>query len=123
MLFRTTQKLYYWKNLGVPSPSPMQQIKFAYEFFTQKRANHHIKKEEYKMFEGERFYGTFDGNSPVLVIRDDFHLLRSVMIKDFDHFAKAQGGLFSGLDAANRVEEIEMKGITICEVDEWKAVR
>ena len=75
------------------------------------------------MFEGERFYGTFDGMMNVFVIRDDFHLLRSVMIKDFDHFSKAQGALFHTSHPTNRAEDIQVKGITIIDGDEWKSVR
>ena len=75
------------------------------------------------MFEGERFYGTFDVNGKVFVIRDDFHLLRSVMIKDFDHFSKAQGAMFNTSYPSTRVEEIQLKGITIIDGDEWKSVR
>ena len=75
------------------------------------------------MFEGERFYGTFDGSSNVFVIRDDFHLLRSVMIKDFDHFSKSQGAVFDTPYPSNRVEEVITKGITIIDGDEWKSVR
>ena len=33
---------------------------------------HDAKKEEYRMFEGERFYGTFNGSQNILVFRDDF---------------------------------------------------
>ena len=95
--YQFVQKFYYWKNLGVPSPSPIQQLKFVYQLVAKKRAVHDITKDLYRMFEGERFYGTFDVNGKVFVIRDDFHLLRSVMIKDFDHFSKAQGAMFLSL--------------------------
>jgi len=123
MVYQFVQKLYYWKNLGVPSPSPIQQLKFVYQMLGKKRAVHDITKEQYRMFEGERFYGSFDGNSNVFVIRDDFHLLRSVMIKDFDHFSKAQGALFDTPYPSNRAEEIQTKGITVIDGDEWKSVR
>ena len=89
----------------------------------RKRAIHDIRREEYGLFEGERFYGTFDGTSNVLVFRDDFHLLRSVMIKDFDHFSKGIGANFMVTCPANYVEEIQMKGITVIHGDEWKEVR
>jgi hypothetical protein len=123
MVYQFVHKLYYWKNLGVPSPSPIQQLKFVYQLFGKKRAIHDIKKDEYRMFEGERFYGTYDGNSNVFVIRDDFHLLRSVMIKDFDHFSKAQGAIFHTPYPSDRVEEVVIKGITVIDGDEWKSVR
>ena len=123
MIYRFVQKLYYWKNLGIPSPSARQQLKFMYQFMGRKRAIHDIRREEYGLFEGERFYGTFDGTSNVFVFRDDFHLLRSVMIKDFDHFSKGIGANFMVTCPANYVEEIQMKGITVIHGDEWKEVR
>ena len=123
MIYQFIQTLNYWKNIGVPSPSPIQQLRFASQMIGQKRAIHDIKKDEYRMFEGERFYGTFDGMMKVFVIRDDFHLLRSVMIKDFDHFSKAQGSLFHTPHPTNRAEAIQVKGITMIDGDEWKSVR
>ena len=123
MIYQFIQTLNYWKNIGVPSPSPIQQLRFASQMIGQKRAIHDIKKDEYRMFEGERFYGTFDGMMKVFVIRDDFHLLRSVMIKDFDHFSGAQGALFLPLYPGNRVEEVMCKMLTAIDGDVWKAVR
>ena len=123
MVYQFVQKLYYWKNLGVPSPSPIQQLKFVYQMLGQKRAVHDITKEQYRMFEGERFYGTFDGGSNIFVIRDDFQLLRSVMIKDFDHFSKSMGSIVNTQYPCNRAEEIQVKGITVIDGDEWKSVR
>ena len=103
--------------------SPKDQRRLMYEMYGQKKGFHDIKKEEYRMFEGERFYGTFDGGRQLFVIRDDFHLLRSVMIKDFDHFSGAQAHVFAAADPANRFEEIAAKGITAIDGDEWKSVR
>ena len=123
MVYRFVHKLYYWQNLGIPSPSPRQQLQFMYQLIGRKRALHDIKKEEYGLFEGERFYGTFDGTSHIFVFRDDFHLLRSVMIKDFDSFGKGIGANFVVTCPANYVEEIQMKAITVIYGDEWKAVR
>ena len=123
MFFQFTQKFYYWRKLGIPSLRPKDQLMMIYEMFGRKRAVHDLKKEEYRKFEGERFYGTFDGFRQIFVIRDDFHLLRSVMIKDFDHFSKAFGGMFGGMEPASRAEEIILKGITVLDGNEWKSVR
>ena len=123
MGYQFAQKLYHWKNIGVPSPSPIQQLKFLYQLMGRKQAIHDIKKEEYKMFSGERFYGTYDGISNGLVIRDDFHLLRSVMIKDFDHFSKTQDSVFETPHPADRVEHVVGKGIRVIDGDDWKSVR
>ena len=123
LVYNFTIKLNYWKNLGVPSPSATYQLNSIGKFFAKKWTLHDAKKEEYRMFEGERFYGTFNGSQNVLVFRDDFHLLRSIMIRDFDHFSKGIGGGFVVNDPANYVEEIQMKGLTAIDGDEWKTVR
>ena len=72
-------KLNHWKKLGVPSPSTKYQLTSICKFFAKKWTLHDAKKEEYRMFEGERFYGTFNGSQNILVFRDDFHLLRSII--------------------------------------------
>ena len=124
MAFRFNQKFYYWQKLGIPCPSPKDQRRLIYDMFTRKKSLHDIKKEEYKMFEGERFYGTFDGGRHVFVIRDDFQLMRSVLIKDFlDHFSKGFFSSFQALETVNRTEEITKKAITGLSGYEWKTVR
>ena len=123
IMYKYAQKFHYWKKLGVPSMSPNDQRRLNWDLFTKKRALHDIKKEEYQMFDGERFYGTFDGARKIFVVRDDFYLLRSIMIKDFDHFSKAQGSIFKNLYPANRVEQIINKLIFVIDGDEWKTVR
>lgn len=122
-IYKFFQQFKYWKNLGVPSASTREQLRDLYHMFGQKRAFHDVAKDNYKQFDGERFYGVCQGGRQVLVIRDDFHLLRSMMIKDFDHFSKAQGNLLENPHPASYVEEIQMKGITVIDGDEWKTVR
>ena len=122
-IYKFFQKFNYWKNLGVPSATTWEQLHDLYCLFGKKKAIHDVAKESYQKFNGERFYGVCEGNRQVLVIRDDFHLMRSVMIKDFDHFSKAQGSLLVNPDPTSRIEEIQMKGITAIDGDEWKSVR
>ena len=118
-----TRKFHYWSELRVPSLSQTDQRKNNWDLFMRKRAVHDIKKEEYKKFDGERFYGIFDGARHMLVVRDDFELIKSILVKDFDYFGKAQGALFGDLDPTNRAEQIILKGITVIHGDEWKTVR
>jgi len=122
-VYKFFQNFKYWKNKGVPSASSWEQLTDLYHLFGKKRAGHDVAKDNYKKFNGERFYGISEGNRQILVIRDDFHLLRSMMIKDFDHFSKAMGSLLENPHPASHVEEIQMKGITAIDGDEWKTVR
>ena len=123
MYYKFNEKFKYWNRLGVPCLTEKEQWVNAWDFIMQKRPLHDIKKDEYKKFDGERFYGIFDGIKQILVIRDDFELIRSILVKDFDSFGKSQFASFGTLEPANRTEQIVMKGIAIIHGDEWKAVR
>ena len=121
--YKFNENFNYWNRLGVPCLSVKEQKANAWDFVMQKRAGHDIKKREYRKFDGERFYGIFDGVKQILVIRDDFELIRSILVKDFDYFGKSMAAAFGTLEPSNRTEQIQMKGITIIHGDEWKAVR
>ena len=123
MYYKFNERYKYWQRLGVPSLSPKEQRANAWDFFTQKRAPHDIKKNEYERFEGERYYGVCDGVKNILVIRDDFELIRSILVKDFDYFGKSLTAIFGNLEPSSRTERIQMKGITAIHGDEWKTVR
>ena len=116
-------KYQYWKNLGVPSLDRKTQAKNNWDKFLKRRSQHDTKREDYRSFEGERFYGQFDGVDQILVVRDDFELIRSIMVKDFDHFGMLRLGPLRNVPPANKVEEIVLKGILVVHGEEWKNVR
>ena len=116
-------KYQYWKNLGVPSLDHSIQAKNNWDRFLKRRAMHDIKREEYDSFKQERFYGQFDGVNQILVVRDDFDLIKSIMVKDFDHFGMLRLGPLRDVPPANKTEEIILKGILVVHGEEWKNVR
>ena len=116
-------KYNYWKNLGVPSLDRNTQRNNNWDIFLKRTSRHDMAREHYNAFEGERFYGKFDGSNQVLVIRDDFELIRSIMVKDFDHFGMLRLGPLRNVPPANKVEEITLKGILVIHGEEWKNVR
>ena len=116
-------KYNYWKQLGVPCLDRASQTRNNWDTFLKRRSHHEIKREEYNAFSGERFYGRFDGFNQILFIRDDFELIRSIMVKDFDHFGMLRLGPLRNVPPANKVEEIILKGILVVHGEEWKNVR
>ena len=99
------------------------QTKLNWDKFLKRRSHHEIRREEYNSFKGERFYGSFDGVSQILNVRDDFDLIRSIMVKDFDNFGMLRLGPLRNVPPANKVEEIILKGILVVYGEEWKNVR
>lgn len=117
------RKYQYWKEMGVPSLDRNIQAKHNWDRLLKRRAMQDQKREEYNSFEGERFYGQFDGFHQILVVRDDFDLIRSIMVKDMDHFPRVQLGMLRDVPPANKTEEITLKMLMALYGDEWKAVR
>ena len=107
----------------MPSLDPKVQAQHNKDRFFKRRAMHEIKRDEYNAFPGERFYGQFDGVNQILVVRDDFDLIRSIMVKDFDHFGMLRLGPLRDVPPANKTEEIILKGILVVHGEEWKNVR
>ena len=111
----------YWKELGVPSLTAQEQRKNIWDLLMRKKAAHVSKREEYNKFEGERFYGVFNGVRHALVIRDDFELIKAILVKHFDNFG---GSLVTAMaDPANRADQIGFKSLPLICGEEWKTVR
>ena len=76
----------YWKKLGVPTSEKRVQIRNNWNEVSRQKALAYQYLDEYKRHNNERFYGGFDGFTQVLTIRDDFELIESILMKDFDNF-------------------------------------
>ena len=123
MYIKYISKFNYWKNLGVPCFDRPTQTRLNWDKFLKRRSHHELRREEYDSFKGERFYGVFTGANHILGVRDDFDLIRSIMVKDFDNFGMLRLGPLRNIPPANRVEEIMFKGILVVYGEEWKNVR
>ena len=113
----------YWKDKNVPSPDKKLQQAYNWNEITRKRASAYRYLEEYKMYPNQRFYGGYDWFSQVLTIRDDFDLIKSILVDDFDHFQKTRFSIFADTLPVNRTEEIVFKSTTVVYGKEWKKVR
>ena len=115
----------HWKDRGV--------VNTGFNFFwgndkgmlTGKRSLYDVAKEEYFKFPGERYYGGWTVfGQPYLMIRNDFDLIRSVWIKDFDHFNKTRGEeFFENVWPGSREEKLAINNVANIHGEEWKDVR
>ena len=116
----------YWHERGVPNTG----FKFIkgdeWELLSQTESVHETALRHYKQFAGVPFYGgwTFLG-FPYLMIRNDFDLIRAIWIKDFDHFAIANGNVVfqKSIWPATREEKLMTGHVQMTHGDEWKDIR
>ena len=125
MYYKLTKNRYYWRDRGVPST----EFQFFWgddkESLQGKKSRHEILTDEYFEFPGERFYGRWSMlGDPQLVIRDDFDLIRSIFIKDFDQFNETIAGkMFSKIWPASREEKLSISHVGNVHGEKWKEIR
>ncbi|XP_076040649.1 cytochrome P450 9e2-like isoform X2 [Oratosquilla oratoria] len=74
----------YWQSKGVYVPPMLPVIGHTYSLFSRKTNFYEIMKE-YLMKSKSPYMGWYEGLKPTLVVHD-LSLLKSIMVKDFDHF-------------------------------------
>ncbi|XP_046666333.1 cytochrome P450 6a2-like [Homalodisca vitripennis] len=81
----------YWKARGVPYIEPSFPFGNLGDVILGRKSLIDLVVEQYKQFEGERFFGIFHLNKPILVLRDS-SLVERIMVKDFSYFCdRGQG--------------------------------
>ena len=114
----------YWYERGIPNTTwSVDDNKWG------KVSPHQISLDLYNQFKGVPFFGAwrFAGvrNQPTLVIRNDFDLIKSIWIKDFDHFSMAHGlvPMYKAWWPATRHEKLILNNLQTASGDEWKNIR
>ena len=80
----------------------------------------------YKSYPGERFIGMWAlFGAPYLMIRNDFELIKSIWVKDFDHFTLANGNTKSHKQIwpSDRNEKLMLHNVQSAQGEEWKNIR
>ena len=115
----------HWSDRGVPNTG----FRFFWGneggFLKGTKSLHDIVKEEYFEFPGERFYGgwTMFGQ-PYLMIRNDFELIKSIWVKDFDHFDKTRAAdLVNNIWPSSRSERLAINHVGNLHGEVWKDLR
>ena len=124
--YTLTKTQTYWSDRGVANTG----FKFFWgddkELFTQKESFQEWAWRLYKTFPNERFFGCWTLlGTPYLMIRNDFDLIKSIWIKDFDHFAIANGNVKAHKEIwpANRNEKLMLNNVQSAQGEEWKDIR
>merc|ERR1712076_260083 len=121
-----TQTKNYWYDRNLPNTG--FKILFGDDkmFFTQSESGHDWAIRTYKQFNDVPFFGgwTLFGK-PILILRNDFDLIKSIWIKDFDHFAIADSTTeqIKSTWPATREESIVLNHVQTATGDEWKDIR
>ena len=124
--YKLTKNRNYWSDRGVTNdgfkffwgdegPIMKGQVPF-----------HDWVLEMYQKFPNEPYVGlwTMFGR-PYLMIRNDFELIKSIFIKDFDHFTIANDGVKDNKNIwpADRNEQMMLTNIQSHQGEEWKNIR
>ena len=123
--YTLTKNRDYWSKLGVRNTG----FKFFWgddSFMVSGEPLHDVAVRMYKDYPNEPYIGTWSiFGSPVLSIRNDFELIKSIWIKDFDHFGIANGFVKNHKDIwpASRTERLILNNVQTAQGDEWKNLR
>jgi len=114
----------YWSDREIPSTT----FKFLWG-----DTRHWVFREEtarswalrtYNKFYDQPFFGAWQlFGAPMLVINKDFDLIRSIFIKDFDHFQRSLLPLTKSIWPSSRHEKIMLRLLGSLAGDEWKHIR
>ena len=126
LYYALTKNRNYWQDRGVPNTG----FKFLWgdekAFIFQNEALHDWAVRQYKAFPGVPYFGTWGLlGRPQLMIRNDFDLIRSIWIKDFDHFAIANANVetHKTIWPANKNEKLMLNNVQSATGDAWKDIR
>ena len=124
--YALTKNKKYWSDRGIPNTG----FKFFWgdekTYILQSESIHSWTLRHYNQFYGQRFFGAWSiFGSPMLLINKDFDLIRSIFIKDFDHFAMANGDSKTQKStwASSKVEKVMLQNVQSATGDEWKDIR
>ena len=124
--YKLTKNRDYWSERGVTNTG----FKFFWgddkDLLVSKVPFHEWNLRIYNSYPKDPYIGMWAMfGRPYLMIRNDFELIRSIWIKDFDHFAIANDNVLSNKNTwpANRNEKLMLNNIQSVHGDEWKNIR
>ena len=126
LYYKLSKNKNYWLDRGVQNTG----FKFFWgddsSIFKQTEAMHTWATREYKRFANLPYFGCWTlFGKPYLMIRNDFELIRSIWVKDFDHFAAADSFSVANKETwpATKAEKLVIHNIQSAQGDEWKDIR
>ena len=121
--YKLTINRNYWSDRGVANT--------GFKFFlgddgTITKGMSEFGLRIYQTYPNERFVGLWTiFGKPYLMIRNDFELIRSIWIKDFDHFAIGEKAMenLKKIWPSDRNEKLMLNNIQSAQGEEWKNIR
>ena len=124
--FKLTKNRDYWSERGVVN----SEFKFFWgddgPLLKQELSIHEWALQIYQTFPNKPYVGMWTMlGRPYLMIRNDFELIKSIWIKDFDHFTIANDTAKTLKDIwpADRNEKLMLNNLSSAEGDKWKNLR
>ena len=118
---KATKNRDYWYNHKIPNTN-----EFIEPDWNKNRSIHDVSLSLYQQFKGVSFFGSWQFmGKPCLVIRNDFDLIKSIWIKDFDHFSMAHHmvPVYKAIWPATKHEKLVLNTLQTAHGDEWKNLR
>ena len=110
------KKLSYFKELGIPYKQGVPVFGNMLDLLLRRKHINSIALDIYNVHPDAKYVGAFDFSRPVIVLRD-LELIKSVAIKNFEHFTDHRPFVDPAADPLFGVNLFSMKG------DKWKETR
>nr|AZR39449.1 cytochrome P450 [Agasicles hygrophila] len=108
--------LTLWRRAGVAQKSVLHNFINSWFLFVKGQSVVDLIKGFYDEFPGVRYSGTYQFNSPILVIRDPV-LIKKIVIKDFEHFVDRRTYIPEDADPMFGKSLFSLRG------DKWRNMR
>ncbi|KAF7403884.1 hypothetical protein HZH68_006678 [Vespula germanica] len=109
-------QLTYWKKKGVPTMLNYPLFGLNWMVFFGKKSFQELNTMIYEMLPGEKYVGTMDFATPLLIVRDP-DLLKDIMVKQFDHFPDHRAFVDENIDPIFGKNIFSLRG------ERWKEMR
>ncbi len=117
----------YWQKQGVRVPH--MDLLFGnhpqlnLDVILKRRSVVHMLQEQYEEMKHERFYGTYMGSTPAIVIKDP-DLFKVMLIRDFHAMADRMGSSTHNLLAkGNATDRLWANQLSLAQAEVWKDIR
>ncbi|XP_051157193.1 cytochrome P450 9e2-like [Leptopilina boulardi] len=109
-------QMNFWKRKGIPQIQCLPIIGSHFKLITGRIAISDFVKYLYSCHQDAKYFGMFDFNTPLLVVRDP-DLIKEIGVKSFEHFLDHKSFLDETMDPIFGKNVFSLKG------DRWKEMR
>ncbi|KAI4464046.1 cytochrome p450 [Holotrichia oblita] len=115
-LWKLKQHYSYWTNQGIKQGKQVYLLGDTASVFFGRESFFDLLKRLYDQFPNERYFGVFQGTSPILTIKDP-EIIKQVTVKEFDHFLNHRSFVPDGID------QLWSKNLFALRDIEWREMR